>query len=157
MLSGVVRLFANLPHHPFLQKHSEPRPLLSTGITRLRRYYRPLRHPMRPGLSLAGVRLSLFTHRIGLPVLPTFPLCACRPLYPDGQWPVLVTVSFPAILQPSPNDRRVGAHELLSRPLQGLHLRCGPYTRSSRLAGLLAKAHGRHTVILPHLHFPPSE
>src|SRR5262245_58022196 len=36
----------------------ELRPLPSAGITRRRRYYEPLRHPMRPGLSLAGVRLS---------------------------------------------------------------------------------------------------
>ena len=31
-------------------------PLPSTGVTRLQRYYEPLRHPGRPGLSLAGVR-----------------------------------------------------------------------------------------------------
>jgi hypothetical protein len=36
----------------------ELRPLPSAGITRRQRYYEPLRHPMRPGLSLAGVRLS---------------------------------------------------------------------------------------------------
>src|SRR5450756_6943 len=35
----------------------ELRPLPSTGITRLQRYYEPLRHPKAPGLSLAGVRL----------------------------------------------------------------------------------------------------
>src|SRR5262245_1190340 len=32
--------------------------LPSAGVTRLRRYYEPLRHPSRPGLSLTGVRLS---------------------------------------------------------------------------------------------------
>ncbi len=36
----------------------ELRPLPSTGVTRRPRYYEPLRHPMRPGLSLAGARLS---------------------------------------------------------------------------------------------------
>src|SRR5207302_8472799 len=35
----------------------ELRPLPSTGITRLQRYYEPLRHPRAPGLSLAGFRL----------------------------------------------------------------------------------------------------
>src|SRR5438132_14252359 len=35
----------------------ELRPLPSTGITRLQRYYEPLRHPRAPSLSLAGVRL----------------------------------------------------------------------------------------------------
>jgi hypothetical protein len=33
------------------------RPLPSTGVTRLRRYYEPLRHPTRPGLSLASCQL----------------------------------------------------------------------------------------------------
>src|SRR5271157_4209111 len=35
------------------------RPLPSPGITRLQRYYGPLRHPTRPGLTLAGCRLTL--------------------------------------------------------------------------------------------------
>src|SRR6266404_987783 len=33
------------------------RPLPSTGVTRLRRYCEPLRHPTRPGLSLASCQL----------------------------------------------------------------------------------------------------
>ena len=33
-------------------------PLPSTGITRLQRYYEPLRHLAWPGLSLAGNRLA---------------------------------------------------------------------------------------------------
>ena len=37
----------------------ELRPLPSPGITRLQRYYGPLRHPTRPGLTLAGCRLTL--------------------------------------------------------------------------------------------------
>jgi len=46
------------------------RPLRSTGVTRLPRYYGPLRHPMEPGLSLAGVRFELHVPRpMGLPVL----------------------------------------------------------------------------------------
>ena len=48
----------------------ELRPLPSTGVTRLRRYYGPVRHPGRPGLSLAGVRLRVTRpHRSGFPVL----------------------------------------------------------------------------------------
>ena len=48
----------------------ELRPLPSAGITRLRRYYGPVRHPRRPGLSLAGFRLAVtHRHRLGLPVL----------------------------------------------------------------------------------------
>ena len=46
----------------------ELRPLPSAGITRLRWYYGPLRHPKRPGLSLAGVRLAVTRgHRGGFP------------------------------------------------------------------------------------------
>ena len=33
------------------------RPLPSTGVTRFHRYYEPLRHPKRPGLSLASCQL----------------------------------------------------------------------------------------------------
>ncbi len=36
----------------------EPRPLPSTGVTRLHRYYGPLRLPRQPGLSLTGVRFG---------------------------------------------------------------------------------------------------
>src|SRR5208337_920977 len=46
------------------------RPLPSPGVTRGQRYYGPLRHPRRPGLSLAGVRLRVTRpHRLGFPVL----------------------------------------------------------------------------------------
>src|SRR5271156_7246431 len=52
----------------------ELRSLPSTGITRLQRYYEPLRHPKAPGLSLAGVRLlnRLSTSR-GFPCCVRFP------------------------------------------------------------------------------------
>src|SRR4029079_7015554 len=33
--------------------------LSPTGVTRLHRYYEPLRHPRAPSLSLAGVRLAI--------------------------------------------------------------------------------------------------
>ena len=48
----------------------ELRPLPSIGVTRRQRYYGPIRHPGRPGLSLAGVRLRVTRpHRLGFPVL----------------------------------------------------------------------------------------
>jgi hypothetical protein len=49
--------------------HSVPevRPLPSAGITRLRRYYGPLRLPKWPGLSLAVVRLAHAATTWGLP------------------------------------------------------------------------------------------
>ena len=62
----------------------ELRPLPSTGITRLPRYYEPLRHPSAPGLSLAGVRLIIPDHAVGLPVLRALSLCTCCRHYPGA-------------------------------------------------------------------------
>src|SRR5260370_39033496 len=36
----------------------EPRPLPSTGVTRLQRYYEPLRHPIAPSLTVTGLRFG---------------------------------------------------------------------------------------------------
>jgi hypothetical protein len=53
---------------------SKVRLLPSTSITRLPRYYEPLRHPIRPGLVLASCRLMLILPAppLGLPVLRLF-------------------------------------------------------------------------------------
>src|SRR6516225_9581337 len=45
----------------------ERRSLPSTGVTRPRRYYEPLRLPRQPGLSLAGVQLGHAPTGGGLP------------------------------------------------------------------------------------------
>jgi len=59
---------ANLPAVATSDVYSELGLLSSTGITRRHRYYEPLRHPLRPGLSLAGVRLEVTRlHRWGFP------------------------------------------------------------------------------------------
>src|SRR5262245_34642487 len=55
----------------------ELRSLPSTGVTRLPRYYEPLRHPKAPGLSLTGFRLVIADRALGLPVLRTLSLCTC--------------------------------------------------------------------------------
>jgi hypothetical protein len=96
----------------------ELRPLPSTGVTRLRRYYGPLRHPKRPGLSLTGVRLRVTTltawvSRVALHLrLPT-----CRRQYPGG--PLGLDRSWDGLFQPfpctqrrrpSPSLRKVGDH-----------------------------------------------
>src|SRR3984893_16064270 len=68
----------------------EPRPLPSTGITRLQRYCEPLRPPSAPGLSLTGVRLIIPDHALGFPVLRALSLCTCCRQYPgaaDGRSP----------------------------------------------------------------------
>src|SRR5882762_7149980 len=60
----------------------ELRSLPSTGVTRPPRYCEPLRHPTAPDLSLAGVRLVIADHAMGLPVLRALSLCTCRRQYP---------------------------------------------------------------------------
>jgi hypothetical protein len=51
----------------------ELRSLPSTGVTRLQRYCEPLRHPKAPDRSLAGVRLVVADHAMGLPCCVRFP------------------------------------------------------------------------------------
>jgi hypothetical protein len=62
----------------------ELRSLPSTGVTRLQRYYEPLRHPIAPGLSLAGVRLIIANDALGLPVFRALSSCTCRRHYPGA-------------------------------------------------------------------------
>src|SRR5271169_3974300 len=62
----------------------ELKSLPSTGVTRLQRYYEPLRHPKPPSLSLAGFRLVIADHAMGLPVLRTLSLCTCCRHYPGA-------------------------------------------------------------------------
>jgi hypothetical protein len=62
----------------------ELRPLPSPGVIRLQRYYKPLRHPTPPSLSLAGVWLVIPDHALGLPVLRALSLCACCRHYPGA-------------------------------------------------------------------------
>ena len=72
-------------------------PSASTGITQLLRYYGPLRHPRAPGLSLAGVRLIIPDHALGLPVLRALSLCTCRRHYPGAAAGRLPRSSHPAV------------------------------------------------------------
>src|ERR1700676_2877310 len=52
----------------------ELRSLPSTGITRLQRYYEPLRHPKPPSLSLTGFRLVVDSTTLwGFPCFVRFP------------------------------------------------------------------------------------
>src|SRR6266446_539858 len=88
----------------------ELRPLPSTGITRLQRYYGPLRHPSAPGLSLAGVRLIIPDHALGLPVLRALSLCTCRRHYPGAAAGRIPRLSHPAVSAFPGRGRRVGPH-----------------------------------------------
>jgi hypothetical protein len=62
----------------------EVRLLPSTGVTRLPRYYGPVRLPRRPGLSLAGVRLVLRPPLGVSRVACALPVPTCRRHYPGG-------------------------------------------------------------------------
>ena len=95
----------------------EVRLLPSTGVTRFHRYYGPVRHPTRPGLSLAGVRL---TQRVtaGVSRVASFSLCvhavASTPagfgsLGRSGP-PDQGRIPLPSEWQPSPCASRVGSH-----------------------------------------------
>jgi hypothetical protein len=89
------------------------RPLPSTGVTRLRQYYEPLRHPRRPGLSLASCQLVRTATTAGASRV------ALDPLHPHA---VATTPTGPMEtcslvhshrLRPSPNLRRVGSCKTL--------------------------------------------
>src|SRR5271169_3666332 len=62
----------------------ELRSLPSASVTRLQRYCEPLRHPKAPSLSLAGFRLVIADHALGLPVFRALSLCTCRRHYPGA-------------------------------------------------------------------------
>ena len=85
----------------------EPRPLPSAGVTRLLRYYGPLRHPAGPGWSsrIPGwrVRATVGASRVAAVSL----LHACRRQYPGGTGRCSRR-SLPDRCQPSPFQRRVG-------------------------------------------------
>jgi hypothetical protein len=87
----------------------EARPLPSPSVTRLRRYYGPLRLPRQPGLSVAGVRLAHAATTWGLPCCVRSP-CAdmLAPTTPARPWPGWCSPSWPR-RRPSPNVRRVGS------------------------------------------------
>src|SRR5436305_3992542 len=79
----------------------EPRPLPSTGVTRLPRYYGPLRNPSRSSLSLAGVWLrSSAPRRLGFPCCVDLRVPTCRRHYPGG--PLGSDRSWDGLFQPFP-------------------------------------------------------
>ena len=76
----------------------ELRPLPSTGVTRLQRYYEPLRHPRAPGLSLTGFRLVVaLTTPWGFPCCVRFPCVHAVATTPAQRLGVLVCSFIPAV------------------------------------------------------------
>jgi hypothetical protein len=107
----------------------ELRSLPSASVTRLQRYYEPLRHPRAPGLSLAGVRLVIPDHALGLPVLPALSLCTCCRHYPGAATGRRLRSSTQAY-QPSPKGSSGRPAHRPFRGLLGVHSRCGLHTRA---------------------------
>src|SRR6266404_4128191 len=93
----------------------ELRSLPSTGITRLQRYYEPLRHPKAPGLSLTGFRLVLADHALGLPVLRTLSLCTCCRHYPGAASGRTASLTSPSRVSLPRKGRRVACASSFSR------------------------------------------
>src|SRR5262245_31520543 len=75
----------------------ELRSLPSTGVTRLPRYYEPLRHPRAPSLSLTGFRLVIADHALGLPVLRALSLCTCCRHYPGTATGGIASLIHPVV------------------------------------------------------------
>src|ERR1700739_3934814 len=87
--------------------------LPSPGVTRLQRYCDPLRHPKAPDLSLAGVRLVIADHAMGLPVLRALSLCTCRRHYPGVAAGRISSLSSPSHFSLPRYGSRVDLHIVL--------------------------------------------
>jgi hypothetical protein len=108
----------------------EPRPLPSTGITRLHRYNGPLRHPRAPGPSLTGFRLVIPAPRLGASrVACAFLVCVLSPLPRRSNWEhCFAHLSQP--YQPSPKGLSGRPAHRPFRGLLSVHSRYGPHTRA---------------------------
>lgn len=114
----------------------ELRFLCSTGITRLHRSDEALRHPSRPGLSLAGCRLKLAVlHRDGFPVLtPELPcLHAVTTTPANGRAACFARLARPASLPRASTGSAFASH--FSR-LARCSLRLRPVGSLTRLTSL---------------------
>src|SRR5258708_22979912 len=106
----------------------ELRSLPSTGVTRLPRYYEPLRHPRAPSLSLTGFRLVIADHALGLPVFRALSLCTCRRHYPGAASERIASLIFIQTYQSSPKGLSGRPAHCPFRGLLGVHSRCGLHT-----------------------------
>ena len=116
----------------------ELRSLPSIGVTRLQRYYEPLRHPRAPSLSLAGVWLVIPDHALGLPVLRALSLCTCCRHYPGAAAGRSLRPSRPAVSAFAETPigsactstfSRIARRSLALRPA---HSRCHPFVTAIR-------------------------
>jgi hypothetical protein len=104
ILSGVSRLIANHLIVSIFKSAPEVRALSSPGITRLHRYYDPVRLPPQPP-STEGVEAATFA-TTGLPRYPHHHSGVPCPL-PRRIEQVRLSIASPSV-RPSPYSRRVG-------------------------------------------------
>jgi hypothetical protein len=139
--AGGTRLTPLSRWSPLLPLALELRSLPSPGVTRLRRYYGPLRLPRRPGLALAGVRLGHAPTAWGLPCCVASP-CADipspRPRW-DRRWDRVAPLKN-LRRRPSPRSCRVGSHIKCFRGLLSVHSRYGLPARGTAWRSFASKA-----------------
>jgi hypothetical protein len=138
--------FTGLPQSPCpcrCPRRLEPGPLPSTGVTRLPRYYEPLRHPAEPGLALAGLRLVPMTPPSdgASRVAPVFLLCVLSPL-PRRKNQVHVSLASPALSAFLPLGRSRLPHHAF-RGLLSVHSRYGPHIRGMAIPPFTPEASSR--------------
>jgi len=117
------------------------RPLPSAGVTQLHRYYEPLRHPTRPGLSLASCQLIHTAITAGTSRVAHGSLCHFA--YMPSPIPRQVRWKFVRSYIPSTSAfPETGAGRLLHHYFRGLlsvHLRYGLHARQVAFATLCTR------------------
>ena len=81
-------------------------------------------------MSLAGVRLGIAAHALGLPVLRALSLCTCCRQYPGAAAERLALLDFTQPYQPSPIWQSGRPAHRPFRGLLGVHSRYGLHTRA---------------------------
>ena len=128
------------PHLVRFENTPEVRVLPSTGITRLQRYYDPVRLPHRPTPCSTVEAATLVTH--GSPPLARSPVSTCRAHYPGG--PVQVHLSAASPNRAAFPELWAGRRpQLPFRGLLRLYTRYGPSIRSTAQGGLCRRASTR--------------
>ena len=135
---GVIRLIANLPFVVASCVRLQLRPLPSTGVTRLRQYCEPLRHPSQPSLSLTSCQLIPTAITAGTSRVARGPPCLHAVANPPAGLMELVR-SYCSTNFGLPRYRGGSAPALtVSRPAQR-SLRLRPARSPSRLATLYTR------------------
>ena len=126
----------------------ELRPLPSTGVTRLRQYYGPLRHARAPGPSLAGGPVTHRRARRGASRVARASLVyMLSPIPRHSDWVPLCSIPQP--YQPSPKWESGRPMHRPFRGLLGVHSRYGLHTRAVTAC---RDALHRRLQLLRHLH-----